>query len=59
LKEIGVDTKHMPKVSWQLDSFGVSKGLARLAKDMGYDAMFYSRVDAQQKKELINSKKHV
>jgi hypothetical protein len=47
LKEIGVDVDHMPKVSWQLDSFGVSKGLARLTKDMGFDAMFYSRIDEQ------------
>jgi len=30
-----------PKVSWQADSFGMSTGYARLARDVGFDAMFY------------------
>ena len=38
-----------PSISWQIDSFGVSKGYARLAKDMGFDSMFFSRVDSQEK----------
>lgn len=41
--EVGIDP---PNISWQIDSFGVSKGFARLAKDIGFQAMFYSRVDA-------------
>ena len=36
-----------PSISWQLDSFGVSQGYARLARDLGFDAMFYSRIDTQ------------
>lgn len=38
-----------PSISWQVDSFGVSKGYARLAKDIGFDSMFFSRVDEQEK----------
>lgn len=34
-----------PKITWQIDSFGVSKGFARLARDMGFEAMFYTRID--------------
>jgi hypothetical protein len=30
-------------ISWQLDSFGLSAGYARLARDLGFDAMFFSR----------------
>lgn len=41
-----------PSVSWQLDSFGVSKGYARLAKDIGFDAMFFSRIDTDEKIKL-------
>lgn len=41
-----------PKISWQIDSFGVSKGYARLAKDMGMEAMFYSRIDSEQKLQI-------
>lgn len=35
----------MPHISWQIDSFGVSNGFAILARDLGFDAMFYSRLD--------------
>lgn len=48
-QELDVDD---PNVSWQLDSFGVSKGYARLAKDMGFDAMFFARVDTSEKIKL-------
>lgn len=41
--DVGID---VPNISWQVDSFGVSKGFARLAKDIGFQAMFFSRIDA-------------
>jgi hypothetical protein len=47
-KEFGVH----PRVSWQLDAFGVSTGYARLARDVGFDAMFFSRVDIAEKLEM-------
>jgi hypothetical protein len=45
--EVGVQP---PDISWQIDSFGVSKGKARLDRDLGFQASFFSRVDAIQKK---------
>ena len=47
-KEFGVH----PTVSWQVDAFGESSGYARLARDVGFDAMFFSRVDIAEKKEM-------
>ena len=44
--EVGV---HPPDISWQIDSFGVSKGKARLDRDLGFQASFFSRIDAIQK----------
>ena len=54
--ELGIED---PNISWQLDSFGVSKGYARLAKDMGFDAMFFSRIDTDEKIKLQQSKDKV
>lgn len=51
-KELGIH----PRVSWQLDAFGVSTGYARLARDVGFDAMFFSRVDIAEKKEMRANK---
>ena len=48
-EELGLNE---PNISWQLDSFGESKGYARLAKDMGFDAMFFSRLDIDEKRQL-------
>lgn len=52
MKEFGIH----PKVSWQVDAFGLSTGYARLARDFGFDAMFYSRVDIKEKEQM--RKKH-
>ena len=46
INEVGVQP---PNISWQIDSFGVSKGFARLAKDMGFQASFFSRIDIVEK----------
>ena len=56
MNEIGVDE---PTISWQLDSFGVSKGYARLAKDLGFEAMFFSRLDMIEKSKLFNKKQKI
>ena len=45
----------MPHISWQIDTFGVSNGFARLARDLGFDAMFYSRLDFDQKAEMVKN----
>ena len=39
-----------------MDSFGVSQGYARLAHDMGFDAMFFSRIDLQEKAKLAKER---
>jgi len=52
-QELGVED---PNISWQLDSFGVSKGYARLARDIGFDAMFFTRIDAEEKVKLQKAK---
>jgi len=41
---------HHPVVSWQLDAFGVSTGYARMAHDVGFDIMIFSRVDVAEKR---------
>lgn len=46
-----------PKVSWQIDVFGQSTGYARLARDIGFDAMFFSRVDNEEKKFMRKNKR--
>ena len=46
--------KHHPVVSWQLDAFGLSTGYARLAHDVGFDVMMYSRVDLAEKQHMRN-----
>ena len=56
VNEVGVEE---PSISWQLDSFGVSKGYARLAKDIGFEAIFFSRLDMIEKSKLFNEKKKI
>jgi hypothetical protein len=36
----------IPNISWQVDSFRVSKRFARLAKDIGYQALYFLRINA-------------
>ena len=46
-REIGV----VPKIGWMMDSFGHSSGNAALFADFGFDAMFFTRMDGEQKEE--------
>lgn len=41
LKEFGV----RPRIAWQIDTFGHSNTNARLFAEMGFDALFLSRID--------------
>ena len=41
LKEFGVK----PRIGWQIDLFGQSNTNARLFAEMGFDAVFYGRID--------------
>ena len=46
LKEFGV----RPRVGWQLDPFGHSNTNARLFAEMGFDAIFFGRIDFEEDK---------
>ena len=45
-----------PQVSWQIDTFGVSQGYARLARDIGFDILMFSRVTQEEKQHMRNMK---
>ena len=37
------------KLGWQIDAFGLSSGYARLASDVGIEALWIQRADHQEK----------
>jgi len=39
-----------------MDALGVSSGYARLAKDVGFDMMYYSKVNSAERKEMRTNK---
>lgn len=52
LKEFGVK----PRIGWQVDPFGHSNANARLFAEMGFDALFFGRLDYQDKNKRMNEK---
>ncbi|XP_033744911.1 lysosomal alpha-mannosidase-like [Pecten maximus] len=45
-----------PRVAWQIDPFGHSREQASLFAQMGFDGLFFGRLDYQDKDERIKSK---
>lgn len=45
MREFGV----RPRIAWHLDPFGHSNANARLFAEMGFDALFFARLDYQDK----------
>lgn len=45
-----------PKVGWQIDPFGHSREQASMFAQMGYDGMFFARLDWQDKSHRMNTK---
>lgn len=43
-----------PKIGWQIDPFGHSREQASLLARMGYDGLFFSRLDYQDKANRLN-----
>lgn len=47
---------HHSKVSWSIDALGISSGYARLARDVGFDMMVYSKVNSYEKAAMRKNK---
>ena len=45
-----------PKVAWQIDPFGHSREMASLLAQMGYNGVFFARIDSQDKQKRLNDK---
>ncbi len=45
-----------PRVGWQIDPFGHSREQASLFAQMGYDGLFFGRLDYQDKLQRLGSK---
>ena len=51
-REFGV----VPKVAWHIDTFGHSSTTARLFKELGFEAIFFSRLSDIDMAALILNK---
>jgi alpha-mannosidase len=52
MSEFGV----RPRIGWQIDPFGHSNANARLYAEMGFDAVFFGRLDYQEKEKRLEEK---
>lgn len=52
LREFGVK----PRIGWQIDPFGHSNTNTRLFAEMGFDALFFARIDFQDKERRLRDK---
>ena len=50
LNEFGIK----PRIGWQIDPFGHSNTNARIFAEMGFDALFFARLDYQDKNKRMN-----
>uniref|UniRef100_A0A1I8QD07 Alpha-mannosidase n=1 Tax=Stomoxys calcitrans TaxID=35570 RepID=A0A1I8QD07_STOCA len=46
-----------PRIGWQIDPFGHSREMASLFAQMGFDGLFFGRLDYQDKDERLMTKK--
>ena len=46
----------MPKIGWQIDSFGHSQTLARIYSDLGYEAFMFARISTADKDQRMLDK---
>lgn len=45
-----------PRVGWQIDPFGHTREMASMFAQMGYDGMFFGRLDYQDKSKRLLTK---
>ncbi|CAF2257133.1 unnamed protein product [Rotaria magnacalcarata] len=45
-----------PKIGWQIDPFGHSREVASLFAQMGFDGLFFARLDYQDDEQRNNTK---
>ncbi|XP_050536748.1 lysosomal alpha-mannosidase-like [Daktulosphaira vitifoliae] len=45
-----------PHIGWQIDPFGHSRQMASLFTQLGYDGLFFARLDYEDKKQRLNKK---
>lgn len=46
-----------PRIGWQIDPFGHSREMASIFAQMGYDGLFFGRLDYQDKLSRMESRK--
>lgn len=46
-----------PRIGWQIDPFGHSREMASIFAQMGFDGMFFGRLDYQDKDERLMTQK--
>jgi len=46
-----------PKIGWQIDPFGHSREMASMFAQMGFDGLFFGRLDYQDKDERLMTQK--
>ena len=46
----------IPKVGWQIDPFGHSREQADIFASMGFDGLFFGRLDWREKGQRLNNK---
>ncbi|XP_055596638.1 lysosomal alpha-mannosidase-like isoform X1 [Uranotaenia lowii] len=46
-----------PRIGWQIDPFGHSREQASIFAQMGFDGMFFGRLDYEDKRERLTNKK--
>ena len=46
----------VPRIGWNIDAFGHSTANARLFADFGFDAMFFARLDMEDKAEKVKDR---
>lgn len=45
-----------PRIGWQIDPFGHSREMASMFAQMGFDGLFFARLDYQDKDERLMTK---